>query len=504
MTAQSAERTVPAEPTGRTEPTADGTRHRLSRTDAARILLVGLFGAMIGLGLGNAVGTVGDLGPLDVTTRLTTGVGSTFDVGVAAVRLDTPGPVGLSITANDVRFSGPTDLAETLTSFGDVEAVASSLLRATLAHLGRYAEAGALLGLLVGLATHRSWRGRPSTKRRRRTAYTAGGWLALGALATSVIGPSVSLASRTWTPVVGLSVEGQEVPDVQVAGNLLDEAVRVLEQNENFYRRLQASTATAMLDIAEQDAERGLSVFVFESDLHCNLGMTRVISEVAIQAQASFVLSGGDITMSGTQLEALCTDVYLSRLGGTPLVLVLGNHDSVQTGTDLEESGAVVMRGEPVSVADLTLLGDSDPSRSQIGSPTTLRGAETAAEFTERTAELACAAEPDILVVHDPAHAATAIEDECAPLVLSGHRHREVGPTVTGDTVSYSVDNSGGTGENTPSYGPLASNSAVALFYYDPETGTVDGHRTVEYGRDGSVIVSDYERLDAGQFKRGD
>lgn len=480
------------------------SRHRLSPADAARILLLGLLGAMIGLGLGNAVGAVGDLGPLDVTTRLTTGVGSTFDVGVAAVRLDTSGPVGLSITANDVRFSGPADLAETLTSFGDVEAVAGSLLQATLAHLGRYAEAGALVGLLVGLATHRPWRGRPSTKRRRRNAYAAGGWLALGALATSVIGPSVNLASRSWTPVVGLSVEGQEVPNVQVAGNLLDEAVRVLEQNENFYGRLQASTASAMLQIAGQDAERGLSLFVFESDLHCNLGMTRVIGEVATQARASFVLSGGDITMSGTELEALCTDVYLSRLGSTPLVLVLGNHDSEQTGADLEESGAAVLRGEPVSLAGLTLLGDSDPYRSQIGSPTTRRGEETVAEFTERSAELACETEPDILVVHDPAHTATAIEDQCAPLVLSGHLHREVGPTVTGDTVSYTVDNSGGTGENTPSYGPLATNSSLAMFYYDPDTGTVDGKRTVEFGRDGSVVVGDYGRLNPGKVNRAD
>ncbi|MDQ4038879.1 MAG: metallophosphoesterase [Actinomycetota bacterium] len=479
-------------------------RRRLSPADAARILLVGLLGAMIGVGLGNAVGTVGDLGPLDVTTRLTTGVGSTFDVGVAAVRLDTQGPLGLSITANDVRFSGPADLAETLTSFGDVEAVASTLLRATVTHLGRYAEAGALVGLLVGLVTHRPWRGRPATQRRRRWAYAAGGWLALGALGTSVIGPSVNLASRSWTPVVGLSVEGQEVPDVQVAGNLLDEAIRVLEQNESFYQQLRDSTAAAMLDIAEEDAERELAVFVFESDLHCNLGMTRVISEVAVQARASFVLSGGDITMSGSQLEALCTDVYLSRLGATPFVLVLGNHDSVQTGTDLEENGAVVMRGEPVSVAGLTLLGNSDPYRSQIGSPTTPRGAETATEFTERTAESACEIEPDILVVHDPAHAATAIEEQCAPLVLSGHRHREIGPTVTGNTVSYTVDNSGGTGENTPSYGPLATNSAVALFYYDPDTAAVVGQRTVEFGRDGSAVVGDYRSLDFGEFNRGD
>lgn len=482
----------------------DNNSNALSWMDAARIVLVGLLGAVIGLGLGNAIGTVGDLGPLDVTTRLTTGVGSTFDVGVAAVRLDTPGPVGLSITANDARFAGPADLADTLTAFGDVEAVADSLLQITVAHLLGYAAVGALIGLLLGLVTHRPLLGHPSTKRRRRAAYDAAGWLALGAFATSVIGPSVSLASRSWTPVVGLSVEGQAVPSVQVAGDLLDEAVRVLQENENFYQELRLSTATAMAEIAEEDVERGLAAFVFESDLHCNLGMTRVISEVAGLARASFVLSGGDITMSGTQLEALCTDVYLQRLGGTPLVLALGNHDSVQTGVDLEESGAAVMRGEPVEIAGLELLGDSDPFRSQIGSPTTLRGDETAAEYADRMAESACEVEPDVLVVHDPAHAASAIQDECAPLVLSGHRHREDGPTGVGDTVTYTVDNSGGTGENTPAYGPLATNSAVALFYYDPDTGEVVGHRTVQFGRDASTEVTDYRRLDAGQFTRGD
>lgn len=486
----------------------DNGRHPLSWADAARIVLIGFLAALTGLALGNAVGTVGNLGPLDVTTRLTTGVGSTFDVGVAAVRLDTPGPVGLSITANDVRFSGPTDLADTLTAFGDVPAVADSLRRAVVAHLSGYAAVGALIGLLVGLVTHRPLLGRPSTTRRRRAAHSAGAWLALGALATSVIGPSVNLASRSWTPVVGLSVEGQQVPDVQVAGDLLDEAVRVLEENENFYERLRISTATAMAEIAEDDAERGRSAFVFESDLHCNLGMTRVISEVAAQAQATFVLSGGDITMSGTELEALCTDVYVNRLGGRPLVLVLGNHDSTQTGADLEASRAAVLQGEPAEIAGLTLIGDSDPYRSRIGSPTILRGEETAQEFTDRTAETACAAEPDVLVVHDPAYTAAAIEDQCAPLVLSGHRHREEGPTVSGDTVAYTVDNSGGTGENTPAYGPLTTDSAVALFYYDPEaepeTRAVEGYRTVEFGRDGSVTVSDYTELDVGRVKRGD
>jgi len=478
--------------------------HPLSWMDGARIVLVGVLGAVVGLGLGNAIGTVGDLGPLDVTTRLTAGVGWTFDVGVAALRLDTPGPVGLSITANDIRFSGAADLADTLSSFGDVEAVAGSLLRSTLIHLGGYAAMGALIGLLLGLAVHRPILGHRVGTGRRRTVYPAAVCLAVGSLATSVIGPSVSLANRSWTPVVGLSVEGQVVPNVQVAGSLLDEAVRVLEENEDSYEQLRVNTAEAMAEILEEDRERGLSAFVFESDLHCNLGMTRVISEVGIQAGASFVLSGGDITMSGTELEALCTDVYRRRLDGIPLVLVLGNHDSVQTGADLQASGAAVLHGEPVGIDGLTLLGDSDPFRSQIGSPTTLRGDETAAEFTRRLAERACEVEPDVLVVHNPAHASAAIDDECASLVLSGHRHQEDGPTVRRNTVSYTVDNSGGTGENTPAYGPLATDSAVALFYYDPETGTVEGYRTVQFGRDGSVAVTDYRRLDAGQFNRGD
>lgn len=482
----------------------------LSRTDAARIVLVGLLGALIGLGLGNAVGAVGNLGSLDVTTRLTVGVGSTFDIGVAAVRLETPGPVGLSITANDVRFDNPADLAETLTTFGDVGAVAETLVRATVSHLAGYAAGGALAGLLIGLASHRSVLSR-STRRRRNRVYAAGGWLAVGALATSLIGPSVGLANRSWTPVVGLSIEGQEVPDVQVAGTLLDEAVRVLEENENFYQALRTSTATAMAEIAEEDTERGLAAFVFESDLHCNLGMTRVITEVAEQAGASFVLSGGDVTTSGTEIEALCTDVYLSRLSGIPLVVVLGNHDSMQTGADLESGRAAVLQGEPVDIAGLSLLGDSDPFRSQIGSPTVLRGNETATRFGDRIADEACATEPSVLVVHDPAHAQLAIQRRCAPLILSGHQHSAQGPTVYGaipadpeaQTVAYTVDNSGGTGENTPSYGPLATNSAVTLFYYDPDSRAVIGYRTVEFARDGSVTVTDYRELDAGQFDRG-
>ncbi len=479
------------------------TERRLTWADALRIGLVGLLGALIGIGMGNAVGTSVGLGPLDLTTRLTVGVGSTFDVGVAAVRLNTAGPAGLSVTAHDLRTSGPTDLADSLTAFSDVGGVAASLLSDTMAHLAGFASIGALLGLLLGLVTHRRVLGHRTSERGRRAVYVAGTWLAVGTLATAIIGPSVDLARRTWTPVVGLSVEGQMLPDVQVSGTLLDETVRALERNENFYQELQLNTASAMEGIAEADAERGLSAFVLESDLHCNLGMTRVISEVAAGSGANFVLSAGDITMSGSQLEALCTEVYLRRLGGTPLVLVLGNHDSDQTGADLEAAGATVLHYEPVEIAGLTLLGDSDPQRSQIGSPTVLRDSETTQEFTDRTTETACDTESDVLVVHNPAHAQGAVEAGCAPLILSGHRHHEEGPTVTGDTVGYTVDNSGGTGENTLSYGPLATDSAVALFYYRPDTGVVIGFRTVQFGTDGAVEAGDYRLLNPGKLDRG-
>lgn len=470
-------------------------------SEFARMLALALLGAVLAAGLTNAIGARSTLGPLDITTRITAGVGTTFDVGVAAVRTDTPGPVGLSITANDVRFSSAGELAQTLNSFGDVSAIAERLLIELLLQLGAFAAAGALVGLLLGLVLHRSVRGFRAPKRLRRNVYVAAVWLMLGTVVTSVLGPSVNLAGRSWETVRGLSVEGTAVPDLQVSGDLLNEAVRLVSGNEAFYERLRTRTAEVLAEVAAEDRERGLANFLFESDLHCNLGMARIIGDVAGQLESGFVLSGGDLTMSGTQLESLCTNIYLDRMpGGVPVVLVLGNHDSEQTGADLDDRGATVLAGEPVEVDGLVVVGDSDPNRSAIGEGTRLRGSETVEEYTARVEEFAEEAEPDVLLVHDPAHAASAIEEGLAPLVLSGHRHREDGPTRTGTTFSYTVNNSGGTGESTPSYGPLATTASVALFYYEPETGDVRGYRTVDFSTDGDVQASPYQELVFGKL----
>src|SRR5699024_1143662 len=45
------------------------------------------------------------------------------------------------------------------------------------------------------------------------------------------------------------------------------------------------------------DSDRAVSTFVFGSDLHCNIGMARVVGEVAGMSGADAYIDGGDITM---------------------------------------------------------------------------------------------------------------------------------------------------------------------------------------------------------------
>src|SRR5690625_5810269 len=92
----------------------------------------------------------------------------------------------------------------------------------------------------------------------------------------------------------------------------------------------------------------------------------------------------------------------------------------------------------------------------------------------ERLAEEACAAERvDLLFVHNPRAAPPTLDEGCAPLAISGHFHRRVGPEVLGTGVQdVSIRSGGASGGATlgPLHGPaeiaglrIAANSGPPL-----------------------------------------
>jgi hypothetical protein len=96
----------------------------------------------------------------------------------------------------------------------------------------------------------------------------------------------------------------------------------------------------------------------------------------------------------------------------------------------MEERGFTVLQGKSTQVAGIKFLGDADP-RSSGYTPERAAGQETISEQADRLADVACEdGDVSTLVVHDPNSGLEAAERGCVDLVLSGHLHRQVGPTA--------------------------------------------------------------------------
>jgi predicted MPP superfamily phosphohydrolase len=114
------------------------------------------------------------------------------------------------------------------------------------------------------------------------------------------------------------------------------------------------------------------------------------------------------------------------------VVSVAGNHDA---GGFIEEAMRknkfTVLDSKPVEVDGIRFLGDSDPTKTGLGSADT-PGDETTTQQSARLAEIACSQpkkDPiSTFVVHDPASFQDTATRGCADLLLSGHLHRQVGP----------------------------------------------------------------------------
>ncbi len=162
------------------------------------------------------------------------------------------------------------------------------------------------------------------------------------------------------------------------------------------------------------------------SDIHNNPAAVDFVRELADRIKVNVVIDTGDLTDFGSPVETtLSQGMGLLHI---PYVFVAGNHDSQATVNAVSSNpNAVVLRGIPVRVAGLTILGSPDPSslRPGPGSVDTAIPALQAASV-KLLAELQAAEQKqervDIVCVHDPKQAAAVIGH--APLVLCGHEHR--------------------------------------------------------------------------------
>ncbi|HEY3437828.1 MAG TPA: metallophosphoesterase [Actinotalea sp.] len=228
------------------------------------------------------------------------------------------------------------------------------------------------------------------------------------------------------------------------------------------------------------------------SDLHCNVGMARVIREVVKLSGAKVVLNAGDSTLTGTAVEQYCVSTFVRAAPrGVRTVISDGNHDSDTTAEQERDAGATVLDGKPIEVEGIRILGDHDPNATRLGIGTSLNGSETLVEEGRRLADTACSDDSgiDVLLVHNPDVGNATMDLGCAGAQISGHLHKRVGPVVRGGGVRYVNASTAGASLYQVTVGPLHGVAEMTLLRFDPQSRRFIDYRLILARPDGTVSV---------------
>lgn len=324
---------------------------------------------------------------------------------------------------------------------------------------------------------------------------------------------------------------GTSVPKIQALISRQDES-------EREFRETASASLTAQLASLSGPRE-GEVALLMQSDMHCNTAMTRMQQQVASMLGEQFgpdvpslLAISGDLTTNGTAAEGTCIEDLAGIAGDRPVVAVTGNHESAVSRRQMRDAGMVVLDGSVTEVGGVTVLGEDDPSRSELFGPTRLRGDRTQAEVGAELYDEARDGRVDVVLVHE-AYAAAAfvgaddmrsfldgrgsvdtpvedgIRDLPAGAVFYGHWHREVEPRVvwnSDDTWTLVMElNTSGGAIARPTVGrfstPWSRPQQVASFpvvFLEEETRLVTGYQLYRFDPAGTVSV--LPRVDIGSL----
>lgn len=258
------------------------------------------------------------------------------------------------------------------------------------------------------------------------------------------------------------------------------------------------ATAADAAEETEESVEPDPVTITMVTDLHCNVGMAPVVGAVVELSESDVVLNAGDTVMGGTSVESVCVNAFADGIpDGVPVVVADGNHDSETTAGQEEARGWTVLRGEPVEIAGLTILGDRDPMLTSLGAPTHPQRDETFEEMSARLNEVACeaaeAGDPiDILLVHNMRAAQAGLDSGCVGLTLNGHLHRRIGPWQSGLGIQYLSASTAGATKDTPTIGPLQNTATITIIRWDRANDVPMDFRVVTFGVDRTVTIGEW------------
>jgi hypothetical protein len=230
------------------------------------------------------------------------------------------------------------------------------------------------------------------------------------------------------------------------------------------------------------------------SDLHCNTGMSPLITTAATLSGASIVINGGDSTINGTAVERFCVDSFVNAVpDGVASVQSDGNHDSSITSDQARAAGSTVLDGSVVEIDGVRFLGDSDPKETRIGQESVSVAGETYEQAGTRLRDVACAEDDpaDILLIHTPGVGEPVMASGCVPVQLSGHIHHRSGPLQFGKGIRYVSSTTAGAASGQPTIGPLNGTAEMTVFRFDRERRVMLDYRVIAVQPDRSVQVGE-------------
>lgn len=331
-------------------------------------------------------------------------------------------------------------------------------------------------------------------KTMRMAAASVTAMLLLGSTANSQA-ESVSLSSVfAGSSLEGVKIEGMIMPDL--VNKYGAQLMEYLKTSREFYDKVEINLKDAIDSADTLTPGHDKETLLYYTDLHCNIGMSEIIGKTSRLYHADMLISGGDDTMSGTDIEEQCIRAVARNTKDMQRLVSPGNHDSAQTEQQFARHGFKVLNGSITEFGGYTFLGDDDPRESIFGQSIHQKRAETVREMGDRLSAVACAQEVDFLIVHDPVAGQKTAENGCAKLILSGHTHTErfitegsVAPHLTGESA-------GGAEDERPTIGPIASTAKLYIIQVDKVNHAPLGYQAINILPTGRVVIENPHYFD--------
>ncbi|MDX6278412.1 MAG: hypothetical protein QOJ72_2540 [Nocardioidaceae bacterium] len=374
-----------------------------------------------------------------------------------AVRLPVHAPlnIGLDINlgaadVNDLNELIARDAVIASQPNGEIATVKSTITSMAVDAALRAVGAAILAVLLAVLA----WKGVGPDRRRlirqgirhpnRRRAAALGGvaLLTLVAMGLIAVPERPDGDGTTWAPIESVFPELPQDPvleTLQIAEGastdgsqaLVQSAFKTYRDSVSFYGKLAVAAETVNVRTPESGETTALVV----TDRHDNIGMDPVARAVADRAHAHLLIDLGDDTSNGAKWEAFSLNSLAREFKGFDVVSVAGNHDQGRNvSKQMVDKGFHLLAGKPVTIDGIRFLGSSDPRSSGYTAGYNGNESDNIASIHAQDEALTKAACADrgvaVIAVHSPSSAKQAAASGCADLVLSGHLHRQIGPTV--------------------------------------------------------------------------